>query len=279
VNTQTQAFRQAARTGRTRRSKARPTSTSSTEDLSADDGARLPRRDPRSRRVPANSRYNPEVSESGFNEIALNRDGRADNRTHCRNPVHAALERCTEAGHGNRIGALICRHPTNNPDRAPSSRDRRVSNVEPRRAVKVPSTVRQPRTRLSAGRLCSAARRPIDRDQPRTASCACRRVSRRHPARSNSWAAPSRAMARRASSTINGEFTGSIVIARSPCRHADECSEGLRQCMPQDSGDPPRKASFGTLAPALPQPPMVFVGWMLGMANGPMRAYTSFGTP
>jgi len=23
----------------------------------------------------------------------------------------------------------------------------------------------------------------------------------------------------------------------------------------------------------------VFVGWMLGMANGPMRAYTSFGTP
>jgi hypothetical protein len=27
------------------------------------------------------------------------------------------------------------------------------------------------------------------------------------------------------------------------------------------------------------QPPTVFVGWMLGMANGPMRAYTSFGTP
>jgi hypothetical protein len=28
-----------------------------------------------------------------------------------------------------------------------------------------------------------------------------------------------------------------------------------------------------------PQPAMVFVGWILGMANGPMRAYTSFGTP
>jgi hypothetical protein len=27
------------------------------------------------------------------------------------------------------------------------------------------------------------------------------------------------------------------------------------------------------------QPPTVFVGWMLGMANGPMRAYTSLGTP
>jgi hypothetical protein len=63
------------------------------------------------------------------------------------------------------------------------------------------------------------------------------------------------------------------------CRHADECSKGLRKCMPQDAGGPPRKASFGTLAPAPPQPPTVFVGWMPGMANGPMRAYTSFGTP
>jgi hypothetical protein len=27
------------------------------------------------------------------------------------------------------------------------------------------------------------------------------------------------------------------------------------------------------------QPPTVFVGWMLGMADGPMRAYTSLGTP
>jgi hypothetical protein len=44
-------------------------------------------------------------------------------------------------------------------------------------------------------------------------------------------------------------------------------------------GDPPRKASFGTLAPALPQAPVVLVGWMFGIANGPMRAYTSFGTP
>jgi hypothetical protein len=37
--------------------------------------------------------------------------------------------------------------------------------------------------------------------------------------------------------------------------------------------------SFATSAPALPQHPQVFIGWMLGMANGPMRAYTSFGTP
>jgi hypothetical protein len=36
---------------------------------------------------------------------------------------------------------------------------------------------------------------------------------------------------------------------------------------------------FGTLASALPQTPVVFVGWILGMANGPMWAYTSFGTP
>jgi hypothetical protein len=42
---------------------------------------------------------------------------------------------------------------------------------------------------------------------------------------------------------------------------------------------PPRKASFGTLAPALPQAPVVLVGWMLGITNGPMRAYTSFGIP
>ena len=27
------------------------------------------------------------------------------------------------------------------------------------------------------------------------------------------------------------------------------------------------------------RPPSVFVGWMLGMADGPMRAYTSCGTP
>jgi hypothetical protein len=27
------------------------------------------------------------------------------------------------------------------------------------------------------------------------------------------------------------------------------------------------------------QPLTVFVGWMLSIANGPMRAYTSFGTP
>ncbi len=76
-----------------------------------------------------------------------------------------------------------------------------------------------------------------------------------------------------------GLAAGSTRSRMTPCRHAEECLEGLRHCMPLDSGDPPRKASFGTLAPALPQPPMVFVGWMLGMANGPMRAYTSFGTP
>jgi hypothetical protein len=39
------------------------------------------------------------------------------------------------------------------------------------------------------------------------------------------------------------------------------------------------KAGFRDLAPALPQPLLVFIGWMLGLANGPMRAYTSFGTP
>jgi len=39
-------------------------------------------------------------------------------------------------------------------------------------------------------------------------------------------------------------------------------------------------ASADGLAPAaLPQPSMVFVGRMLGIANGPMRACTSFGTP
>jgi hypothetical protein len=46
--------------------------------------------------------------------------------------------------------------------------------------------------------------------------------------------------------------------------------------MPQDSGYPPRKASFGTLAPALPQPL-----WSspdgCSHANGPVRAYTSLG--
>src|SRR5208282_3755426 len=34
----------------------------------------------------------------------------------------------------------------------------------------LPSAVRQPRTRLPAGRLCSATRRQIDRGQPHTAS-------------------------------------------------------------------------------------------------------------
>ena len=41
---------------------------------------------------------------------------------------------------------------------------------------------------------------------------------------------------------------------------------------------PARKVRFGALAPALSQPPSVFVEWMLGMADGPMRACTSFGT-
>jgi hypothetical protein len=37
--------------------------------------------------------------------------------------------------------------------------------------------------------------------------------------------------------------------------------------------------NIGAGVSSTPYGPMVFLGWMLGMANGPMRAYTSLGTP
>jgi hypothetical protein len=40
-----------------------------------------------------------------------------------------------------------------------------------------------------------------------------------------------------------------------------------------------RIESLNTSIAAVYQPCTVFVGWLLGMANGPMRAYTSLGTP
>src|SRR6185295_4636594 len=93
--------------------------------------------------------------------------------------------------------------------------------------------------------------------------------------------ATSNALRRNELAVITGlaDAIGSGLARESLCGHADACSAGLRQCLPQDNGDPPPKSSFATLAPAFPQPPTVFIGWMLGMANGPMRAYTSFGTP
>jgi hypothetical protein len=57
--------------------------------------------------------------------------------------------------------------------------------------------------------------------------------------------------------------------------HAEVCEPAnykLSLCQGEPSSSTAEKPSFGTLAPALPQS-------MLGIANGPMREYTSFGTP
>ena len=77
----------------------------------------------------------------------------------------------------------------------------------------LPSAVRQPRTRLSAGRLCSAARRPIDRDQPHAASPASD-VYREVITKIEQLGGTVARDGPKGLITINGEFTGSIVIAR-----------------------------------------------------------------
>ena len=55
-------------------------------------------------------------------------------------------------------------------------------------------------------------------------------------------------------------------------RYASQPTTNSVLARAEPSSSTAQKPSFGTLASALPQS-------MLGIANGPMRAYTSFGTP